>query len=315
VDQDCIKLTSYLSERHRIGSRLTDDGLAGPDGLDGTGEIAASILLRGTDGSGLRLHLRTGCPRVEAVSGRDLRLSYSRLVTLERTRLLSEEIDPVGLWDDAGQATRLTVYCRRQDRIYQVPAFEVICELLHRRGMTGATVLAAADGTTMVIAVGSGQRLGLVLPEIGGLLRHPLITLEQVRVCKRDGQLVGPPQAVPGTDTDGRPLWQKLTVYACDSARHHGRSLYRGQSLHQAISGRLHAVGISDVTVLRGRWGFHGDRAPHGGRHVPGVTIVVDRPERMPAAFAVIDKLTTGRGLVTSEMVTAVHAAQTAPSR
>ena len=71
----------------------------------------------------------------------------------------------------------------------------------------------------------------------------------------------------------------------------------RPQSVHRAISRRLHAVGIGGVITLRGVWGFRGDRVPHGGRHVPAVTVVVDAPRRVPAAFFVIDELTAGRGV------------------
>jgi PII-like signaling protein len=326
VDQDCVKLTSDLAGR-RAGSRLTADALAD---LCRASETAASIILRGTDGAGLRQHLHAGRSshlpedvpavavtigsrqRIEAVLDQVLKLSGRGLVTLGQARLLSEDIDPVGLWDHPGEATKLTVFFTRQDRIYQVPAFEVICELLHRRGISGATVLAGIDGTfagrsagtpMMVTAVGSGQRLGLVLPELGGLLRHPLITLEQVRVCKRDGQLLSSPQAGPDTDADGRPVWLKLAVYACDSGRHDG------QSMHQAISRRLHAAGIGGIVTLRGVWGFHGDHAPHGGRHVPAITIVTDTPDRVSAAFSVIGELTAERGLVTSEPAAAIRAA------
>ena len=68
------------------------------------------------------------------------------------------------------------------------------------------------------------------------------------------------------------------------------------------------------MTTLRGVWGYHGEHAPHGdsalrlGHHVPAVTIVIDTPRRIPAAFAVIDELTAERGLVTSQTVPAVRA-------
>ena len=106
-----------------------------------------------------------------------------------------------------------------------------MCELLHRRGVAGATVLLGFDGTghgerrrarffganadvpTMIIAVGSGERIGRVLPELGALLRRPLVTLERVRVCKRDGALVERPHALPGTDAHGMPLWQKPMIF------------------------------------------------------------------------------------------------------
>jgi PII-like signaling protein len=70
----------------------------------------------------------------------------------------------------------------------------------------------------------------------------------------------------------------------------------------------------SGATSLRGIWGFHGDHAPHGDRllqlrrHVPVVTIVIDTPERIAAAFQVVDELTQETGLVTSEMVPAATA-------
>jgi PII-like signaling protein len=202
-----------------------------------------------------------------------------------------------------------------------------MCELLHRRGIAGATVLSGVDGVAhgrrqrarffsrnadvpmMVIAVGSGDRLGLVLPELGGLLRRPLMTLERVRICKRDGQLINRPEKAQGVDDHGFPLWQKLTVYTSQAAQHDG------QPIHRAIVRRLRSATISGATTHRGIWGFHGDRPPHGdhflqlGRHVPAVTIVIDTAERISAAFDIIDELTTERGLITCETLPAVGAA------
>ena len=173
-----------------------------------------------------------------------------------------------------------------------------VCDLLHRRGIAGATALLGVDGTAhgqreraaffsrnagtpmMVIAVGSGERIARVLPELGGLLRRPLLTLERVRICKRDGELLCPPSGPAGTDESGMPLWHKLMVYTSEAA------LHDGQPIHRAIVRRLRAAGISGATTQRGIWGFHGDHAPHGdrllqlGRRVPAVTVVIDAPER-----------------------------------
>jgi PII-like signaling protein len=161
----------------------------------------------------------------------------------------------------------------------------------------------------MVIAVGSGKQILRVLPELGGLLRRPLLTLERVRLCKRDGELLATPSVLPETDDSGMPVWHKLMVYTSEAALHHG------QPVHRAIVRRLRIAGISGATTQRGLWGFHGDHAPHGdhllqiGRHVPAVTIVVDSPERIAAAFAIIDELTAEQGLVTSERVPAIRPA------
>jgi PII-like signaling protein len=149
----------------------------------------------------------------------------------------------------------------------------------------------------MIIAVGAGEQISRVLPELGALLRRPLLTLERVRVCKRDGQSLALPPAGDGG-------WQKLMVYTSEVVRH------QGQPVHRAIVRRLRSAGLSGATTLRGIWGFHGDHAPHGdrllqlGRHVPAVTIVIDTPERIAAGYSVIDELTSERGLVTCETIT-----------
>jgi PII-like signaling protein len=341
VNEDCIKLTSYFGERHRTGDSFVADALID---LYGRKEIAASILLRGTEGFGLKHHLRTDHsltlsedlplitiavdtrPRIEAVLDQTLQLNSPGLVTLERARLLTGDIGPATLPEDLREATKLTVYLGRQQRAGRVPAFVAVCDLLHRRGIAGATALLGVDGTAhgrrqraaffsrnadvpmMIIAVGSGERITRVLPELGALLERPLVTLERIQVCKRDGQLLGAPGAVPGADDHGMALWQKLMVYTSEAALHHG------QPIHRAIIRQLRSAGISGATTQRGIWGFHGDHAPHGdrllqlGRHVPAVTIVIDTPERISTAFSVIDELTSERGLVTSETIPAMRA-------
>ena len=348
MSTEAIKLTSYFGERHRTGGRFTADALLD---LYGRHEIAASILLRGTEGFGLKHHLRTdrsltlsedlplttiavdSRPRIESVLGPTLELNRTGLVTLERARLLDGE---AGLTAEAALAPgpgglpgpgKLTVYLGRQERIHRVPAFVAVCDLLHRRGVDGATALLGVDGTAhgrrerarffsrnaevpmMVIAVGSGGRIAQVLPELGALLRRPLATMERVQVCKRDGQLLGPPDPLPGADEHGMALWRKLMVFSSEAAQH------AGQPLHRALVRRLRTAGISGATTLRGIWGFHGDHAPHGdrvlqlGRHVPAVTIVIDSPGRIAAAFPIVDELTAEHGLVTAETIPALRAA------
>jgi PII-like signaling protein len=150
----------------------------------------------------------------------------------------------------------------------------------------------------------------MVLPELAGLLRRPLMTLEQVRICKRYGHLIDVPELVAGADESGFLPWQKLTVYISEAARH------EGQPIHRAIVRRLRSAGISGATTHRGFWGYHGDRPPHGDRllrlerhrHVPTVKTVIGTAERIFAAFDIIDELTKERGFVTSQTVHAIRA-------
>jgi PII-like signaling protein len=337
VIEDCLKLTTYFGERHRSGRALLADAQLD---LVGRQEIATSILLRGAEGFGLNHHSPTGLsedlpvvsiavdtrPRIEALLGGLPVIEHRGLITLKRVRLLRGGSGPLRLPDEPQGAVKLAVYVGRQERVYRVPAFAAICELLHRRGLAEATALLGVDGTVhgqrrrarffgrntdvpmIIIAVGSAERVGRVLPELDGLLRRPLITLEQVQVCKRNGELLERPQALLATDERGTAVWQKLMVFTSEQALHHG------QPVHRALVRRLRSSGAGGATVLRGTWGFHGGAAPHGdrllqlGRRVPVVTIIVDTPDRIATSFDIVNELTATHGVVTSETVPALAA-------
>jgi PII-like signaling protein len=338
VNLDSLKLTAYFGERQRVGGRFFADVLLD---LCGERQIATSLLLRGVEGFGLSHYLRTDRllslsedlpltavavdtrEKVEKLLDDLRQVDHRGLVTLERARMLRDDIGPVMLPEDLHEATKLTVYVGRQERVYRTPAFVAVCDLLHRRGIAGATVLLGVDGTAhgerararffgrnadvpmMIIAVGSGERIGRVLPELGGLLRRPMVTLERVRVCKQGGKLLARPHELPTSDRDGLPLWQKLMVFTSE------RAMHAGQPVHQALVRQLRQTGARGATALRGVWGFHGDRPPHGdrllqlGRSVPVVTVVIDTPDQIKRSFDVVDEFTAEHGVVTSELVPA----------
>jgi PII-like signaling protein len=341
TDEDCLKLTTYFGERDRVGGRLLADALLD---LYGEHRAATSILLRGAEGFGRLHHLHSDRllslsedlpvvstivdrrDHIEALLEPVLAIMRRGLITLERARLLTGEIGEVRLPEALYEATKLTVYVGRQQRVGAVPAYAAVCELLHRHGIAGATVLLGVDGTShgrrtrasffgrnadvpmMVMAVGPGEAIARVLPELQRALAEPLLTLERVRVCKRDGALLARPHALPDSDPHGRGLWQKLQVYTSQAAT------WQGRPLHLEIIRRLRASESAGATSLRGMWGFHGAHPPHGDRflqlrrHVPVLTISVDTPQRTARAFEIIDELTSEQGLVTSEMVPAMSA-------
>jgi PII-like signaling protein len=341
MNEDCLKLTTYFGERDR-----TPDGLLADELLDiyGGHHLQSSILLRGAEGFGWLHHLHTDRlltlsedlpvvsiaidrrERIESMLDPILQIKHKGLITLERARLLTGEIGAVRLPERLGEAAKLTVYVGRQEKVHDKTAFAAITDLLHRHGIAGASVLLGVDGTSrgrrvrakffarnadvpvMIIAIGSSEKIAQVLTELDGLLHDPLMTLERVRVCKRDGELLATPHELPGTDEHGLAMWQKLMVYTSHSATH------EGHPLHHAIIRRLRESDAAGATTLRGIWGFHGDHAPHGDkffqirRHVPVCTIAVDTPERTARSFEIVDELTSEHGLVTSEMVPAFRA-------
>jgi PII-like signaling protein len=321
MNEDCLKLTIYFGERDRAGGSFLADALLD---LFGRERLATSVLLRGAEGFGAKQRLQTqrllslseDLPvvavavdtreRIEALVPEVRAVTGDGLVTLERARLLTGSLED-GL--PLSGPTKLTVYCGRGE-----PVLELV-SLLHRRGVAGATALLGVDGTAhgerrrarffggnanvplMLISIGDGERLAALVPEIGSLLREPIVTLERVTVCRRDGAAVAEaPNGDPAT-------WQKLMVYTSEQARHDGHPL------HVALIRRLRQEGAIGATALRGFWGYHGDHAPHGDRllslrrHVPVVTVLVDRPERARRWLEVVSELTSETGLVTSEMV------------
>jgi PII-like signaling protein len=348
VNPDCLKLTTYFGERDRTEHGLLADELLA---IYGQHELRGSVLLRGVEGFGRLAHLHTDRllslsedlpvvsvavdrrEKIEAVLGPVLAIKRRGLITLERARLVSGNPVAPELPEELAEATKLTVYVGRQERIDGAPAFVAVCELLRRHGLAGATVLLGVDGTSqgrrtrarffgrnadvpmMVLAVGPGSQISQALPELDQRLARPLMTLERVRVCKRDGQRLARPHELPGTDEHGLAMWQKLMVYTSSGATHADRPL------HVEVVRRLRAAGAAGATSLRGIWGFHGDHAPHGDRflqvrrHAPVTTISVDTPERTARWFEIVDELTAEHGLVTSEMVPAVRAMSDAERR
>jgi len=160
----------------------------------------------------------------------------------------------------------------------------------------------------MIVTVGSGAAVARARPGLEKLLAEPIVTLERIRLCKRDGNTLVEPRHVAEQDGAGLGIWQKLTIYSSKQARS------GGHPLHVDVIRRLRMEGASGATSLRGVWGVSGDHPPHGDRlfrvrrEVPVVTSIVDRPARIRRWFEIVDECTASAGLGTSELVPALRA-------
>ncbi|HWE11435.1 MAG TPA: DUF190 domain-containing protein [Solirubrobacteraceae bacterium] len=342
MNQDCLKVTSYFGERDRANGGFLADAFSD---IFARHRLQTSLVMRGITGFGVKHHLRTDRlltlsedlpmvsvavdtrARIQAALREVNALRFDGLVTLERAVMLTGDAAPVTRIPWEGQAaTKLTIYVGRHQRLGGTLAYEAVVALLHQRGIAGATVLLGVDGTfagtreraaffgrntmvpLMVIAVGDTASISDAVPALTALLPLPLLTLERLTVCKRDGHLLRPPRELPSNDPSGLNMWQKLMVYSSEQAQS------AGQPLHQRLIRELRQAGASGATSLRGIWGYHGDHPPHGDsfwqlrRRVPVVTVVVDTPGRIRQWFTIVDRLTSHTGLVTSEMVPAFRA-------
>jgi PII-like signaling protein len=338
VIEDCLKLTTYFGERDRHGGRFLADELL--DVFE-RHALRASVLLRGVEGFGAKQRLQTqrlltlsedlplvtigidARSRIEPALAEVSERFSEGLLTVERSRLLTGPIGPVELPPDLGRETKLTLYLGRRERVDGRLAATAVVDLLRRHGVAGATVFLGVDGTAngerrrarffsrnadvplMVVSVGAGAAIAAALAELDGALERPLCTLERVRVLKRDGRQLADPGADPAAEPDD---WQKLMVYAGEQARLDGRPLY------VELIRRLRRANGAGATALRGVWGYHGEHAPHGDRllslrrHVPVVTVIVDRREEIERLWPIVDEATGATGLVTSERVPALRA-------
>lgn len=334
-DGQALKLSVYFGERSRAHGRLMSDSLLD---IYERRRVRLSILLRGAQGFGEKHRLRTDrlltlsedLP-VLAMAIDDSRLMHELaseaaellkggLITLERAELLA---DPP-CRHLPSEALKLSVYLGRHERVDGRPAFAAACQLLYERGLSGATVLLGVDGTRrgqrerahffarnervpmMILAVGESGGILAGANELRRMLPDALFTVERVRVCKRDGELLEGPHALENATDGSTGTLQKLTIVTSEATMYGGK-----RPLHAELLLRLRASQLSGATSLRGIWGFHGDHAPHGEkllsirRHVPIVTTVIDSPRRIAQGFALVDELTRERGLVTSELVPA----------
>ncbi|MBB3606040.1 PII-like signaling protein [Mycolicibacterium sp. BK556] len=329
-----LKLTAFFGERQRDGSRFLAEAMLD---LYAERQVADSVMLRGIASFGPRHVIRSDesltlsedppiaiaavdtAETIGALIDDVVAITPRGLITLERARRYGGELP------ESDDGVKLTIYVGRRRRINGAAAFYAVCDLLHRHHFAGATVYLGVDGTAdgrrrrarffsgntdvpiMIVAIGSAAQAQRALPELEALMNEPLVTVERVQVCKRDGELLTRPPALPAVDAHGRELRQKLTIHT-DAATH-----YDGAPIHRALVRRLwESQTVGGATVLRGIWGFQGDHKPHGdkliqyGRQVPVTTIVVDTPEAIARSFDIIDEVTGHHGLVTSEMVPAL---------
>lgn len=341
--EDALLMTTYFGERDAAGRGSLADAIL--DVFD-RHRLEISVLLRGIEGFGAKHRLETerllslsddlplvavAVDRAERIENALLeiaeltRRTAHGLVTLQPAWMLGGDLRCMTLPQSPDAGTKLTVYLGRHERAGRVPAFRAVVDLMRAHHCAGATALLGVDGTRrgvrhrarfvarnaqvpmMVTSVGSGAAIPHLLHELGEVLEHPLVTVQPVRVCKRDGERFdGPPLQEVGAS--GRSVWARLTVYASEQDK------YDGHSLYVQLVRRLRESGASGATALRGIWGYHGEHAPHGdratslARHVPVVCVIVDSPRAIRRSFDVIDLLTRGTGLVTSEMVSAFRA-------
>ena len=274
MNNDCLKLTTYFGERHRTEEQFVADAL-----LDLYGRKEVEVERDAARRRGVRrsstICAPTGCSRcrrtcplvsvavdtrarIEAMLDEVIAIKRHGLVTLERARMLTGEVGAVALPEELHEATKLTVYVGRQERVSGSPAFVAVCDLLHRRGhrrrdraarrgrhgprrAPASALLRAQRGGADDDHRGRRRRADrrACCPSSAGCCGARCSRSSACACASATVELLAPPTSLPATDEQGLAVWQKLMVYASEQARH-GRS-----PLHVALVRRLRESGAS----------------------------------------------------------------------
>ena len=294
MNDDCLKLTVYFGESDRVGDRLLSDALID---LFERHELHAAVLMRAVEGFGIKHELRTDRfltlsedlplvavavderQRIEAVLPAGDRAVGGGSITLERARLLHDGLDVVELPEELHEATKLTIYLGRDERVDGRPAFVAVVELppprgprrrhrAARRRRDGAPPPAAralllpqrggaGDGRS---ASAPATRSREALPGLDAMLERPdrdARARPRLQARRPSCRRAGAPSRA------GRRGPRHLAE--ADGLRGRAVAARRASALHPADPAPTRG-GASGATSLRGIWGFSGDHPPHGDR-------------------------------------------------
>lgn len=330
MTSEILTLTVYFVERERANGRFLAEEML--DLFHDRG-IATSVLLRGIAGFGVAnvalsdrsLSLAEDAPvtisaidhpeRILALTDAVAAMTSRGVITLQRGHDMTS--DPPSAPPERAGDVHLSLYLGRKQRVAGEHGYIAACDVLHRLGFAGAEVLLGVDGTVagqrrrahffsnnsdvplLVAGVGTVAQTNAAVKELRAMLTGPLFTVEQILVCKNDGQKLADPRELAGTGS-----FLKLTVRTAEDTRSGGQPIHR--ALIQRLKDSDHASG---ATVLRGMWGYLGAERPHGdhflqlARRVPVSTVIIDTAPNIAASYEIVDELTEHDGLVTCEVV------------
>ncbi len=268
VSDEYLKLTAYFAERLRSGDRFLADALLD---LYGESAVATSVVLRGIASFGPHHELRSDqslsvsedspiaiaavdrADKIAPLADRAVAMTTRGLVTLERARLLVGPEAPA-----PHDTVKLTVYVGRQDRVSRtarVPRrvrgaaptrirrrLSLSRRRRHQaRAAPAGPLLQSQRRRSRHDHRGRHRRSG------GRRCARTRGAAARAAVHDRTGTAVqtrrrtpGPPAALPATDDDGRPLWQKLMIYTSEATLHDGVPIHRAivQRLFDSQSGQ-----------------------------------------------------------------------------
>ena len=214
------------------------------------------------------------------------------------------------------------------------PVYVSLLELLHRRGLPGATAsralagfspggpIASADHVELgqplpvrVEAVGTVREIEALLPDVYDLVDDGVVELQDVLSVRLGGAAAPAPRAREKEELVRLVGKAKmLRIHVGEADRHEGDPLY------EAIVRRARQLDIAGATVYRGILGYGAQKrirhpkALSFSKDAPILITVIDEEEKVDRLLVALDDLLTEGCLVAISDVTVVkYAPHTAP--
>lgn len=227
-----------------------------------------------------------------------------------------------------GPAQKVTIYVNEETKYHAQPLWFALFEYLRHRKIAGATVFHSKMGfgarqvthqgdsaETPAYAIRlefieSPERVEEVLPTLYEMVSDGLIEVQDTTIVKAASASRKQPERVP---RERRQIAGKLMrVFLGEADRWHDEPLY------DAIVKRLRMMDISGATVYRGILGYgakghtHKTSFFHLSRDLPIMISVVDTPEKIVEAAAVVEEM-LGDGLIVLSDADAIRLVQRPP--
>jgi PII-like signaling protein len=217
-----------------------------------------------------------------------------------------------------GPAKKITIYVNEDTRYHHEPLYEAILTYLLHNGASGATashclagfgehrqmhtpkIEALAEHIPVRIEfIDTPERLDALLPTLYEMVSDGLIEVQDTNLVKVGRKESPSPDAKQHQRQQGTA--KMLRVFLGEADRLDGEPLY------EAIMKRLRMTEIAGATVYRGILGYgakgHTHRASflHISKDLPIMISVVDTPEKIAAAIAIVEQMLEDGLIVVSD--------------
>lgn len=218
-----------------------------------------------------------------------------------------------------GPAKKLTIYVNETSRYHHRSLWLAVFDYLRHKQAAGVTVTTSeraigaqgrihhaegaetAERSVRIECIDSASRIESFLPDLREMVSDGLIEVQDTVVIKSSAApKPAREEKVVKERREGRGMM--LRVYLGEDDR------WRGQPLYEAIVNRLRTMDIAGATVYRGILGYgakgqtHKEGFLHLSRDLPLMITVVDTPEKIADAKAVVEEMLEDGLIVLSEV-------------